>query len=542
MQNPALCCFPRLSSGKSSIGKRSSRRYAQLIQFAVAILAQAWSPAIFPSPPGEPQAVFSLINAKVQDVADAVADFCGRQVRVVGDPSLRIDLLTNGQVSCAQAPSILAAALESRGWRLDDTDGIVTVTGNEGGQAAGPWRTTLAGNGKPSLKGGALHVEAFRLKHVFASDVKQMLRQLLGSTGEGDVRLAVDVENNTLYLRAGNEQSLLAAWQLIEWADRPATRPGNTGLVYLRHVRALTLAESLRNVFGTRTLRAVDRQVQVKNGTATEALAGVTTIQGADRIRVAAAGDGSNALVLTAPAPMYDMVRMLIEKLDVPQGKVMLDLFVTRTTAANTPADREGKGLAAASVLVEENEETEIRFAVPGEGRHAKGDLAEPSTGLSVNVRVQGLMDGRVRVHVTQKLFGTEGKGEVLSLTSSLVAQTDQVVKVADLALAQTGFDGKGEASRGRVLGGPLAFFLRARLVDDGAAVPSAEVPDDPANNPQLALDPLLAVRASGRDEPVFEPQNISPHTRRLSQRTEVADTSLRLDYVLRSGAAPRRL
>jgi len=208
------------------------------------------------------------------------------------------------------------------------------------------------------------------MKFALASDVATIVNRVLdeGNRTSGQsvdagqrVLLQAEPRSNSLILRAASRARMDQAKTLIEHFDQPNATPGNINVIYLRNAQATKLAPLLRAVL------AADPNfvAQAGNGTSLSASAsntaggGLTGMSnststlgspsppspgpasssgqgqsgggGSDRSGLAGmiqADPATNALIISAPDPLYRNIHAIVDKLDVRPAQVMIETLV----------------------------------------------------------------------------------------------------------------------------------------------------------------------------------------------------------------------
>ncbi|RCS56809.1 type II secretion system secretin GspD [Parvibium lacunae] len=215
-------------------------------------------------------------------------------------------------------------------------------------------------------------VEAIPLKHALAVDIATTLNRLLddsqrGATVEASQRITVlaDTRSNSVLLRSASPTRLAQAKSLLSRLDQPLARPGNIWVVPLKNAEATRLAQTLRavlsgessasglgagnsmNALGGNALSAnqsASLTTPTGNtggaaGTANTLGAGASssfgnsslpTVQGGGMVQ---ADPATNTLIITAPEPIYNNLRNIIEKLDVRRAQVFVESLIVEVTA-----------------------------------------------------------------------------------------------------------------------------------------------------------------------------------------------------------------
>lgn len=214
--------------------------------------------------------------------------------------------------------------------------------------------------------GNATDLEVIPLQHVVASDIVGWLRQLLDDDGQpgaqrqpGGPRTTVlaDPRSNSVLLRASHPARLQLARALIERLDRPnaATAAANIHVVYLRHADAGQLAQTLRAALAASASAGDGTSAAPTSGPATPpsggagsntaptpgAASGTTPRPQGVTNTVSApltggqvqADPANNALIISAPEPLYRELRRVIDQLDVRRAQVYVESLIAEVSA-----------------------------------------------------------------------------------------------------------------------------------------------------------------------------------------------------------------
>jgi len=185
------------------------------------------------------------------------------------------------------------------------------------------------------------------LKHASALDLSDLVTRLslpgIGAPGQPQIpgglgspgdrfTIVPDLRTNSLLVRADNPGRVHQIRSLIEKLDVPATRGGQTRVVYLRNADAVKLADVLRG------LLAGETRSQQTAAAATPAIPGAARPAAAAKSAEASliqADEATNALIISAPDAVYNNLRAVIEKLDVRRTQVYIEaLLVEMSTDA----------------------------------------------------------------------------------------------------------------------------------------------------------------------------------------------------------------
>ncbi|MFN3611776.1 type II secretion system secretin GspD, partial [Tepidimonas sp.] len=213
--------------------------------------------------------------------------------------------------------------------------------------------------------GTATDLEVVPLKHAIATDVVGWARQLLDddsvpgpnrTPGGPRTTVLADPRSNSLLVRASHPARLQLAKALIERLDRPsaASAAANIHVVYLRHADAAQLATTLRAALAaagapggtdatpaTPPTAAAAAPATSPGASPTGSTGGARGIAGAVAATATAATTGgqvqadtaNNALIITAPEPLYRELRRVIDLLDVRRAQVYVESLIAEVSA-----------------------------------------------------------------------------------------------------------------------------------------------------------------------------------------------------------------
>jgi general secretion pathway protein D len=212
-------------------------------------------------------------------------------------------------------------------------------------------------------------LEIIPMQHAVASDVAATLARLLDAPGGGGGAQGVpgasaggtilaDARTNSLLLRAANPARMALVKQLIGKLDQPSAANNNLHVVYLRNAQADKLAEVLRNVLSGQSGTVGSRNSAPLGGGGLGAPGGAGTTPGTQQVaqvnqpQQAFAGGStgssggssgaggtaiqadlsSNALIITAPEPVYRQLRGVIDQLDSRRAQVYIEALVAEVS------------------------------------------------------------------------------------------------------------------------------------------------------------------------------------------------------------------
>ena len=220
------------------------------------------------------------------------------------------------------------------------------------------------------------------LQYALAVDIAPLVQRLLeppqGGTVDPGQRVTVlaDPRTNTILLRASSPARISSAKGLIARLDVPTTTAGNIHIVYLKNAEASRVAQTLRSVV-TGESSSIQGNSQSSTSAFAQSAAGTSGTVGLQQNQLSAppgsppgaapgsfgnaqlggstastlsnpfastssSGGGSsfvqadvatNALIITAPDPIYRNLRAIIESLDVRRAQVYVEALIVEVTA-----------------------------------------------------------------------------------------------------------------------------------------------------------------------------------------------------------------
>lgn len=218
-------------------------------------------------------------------------------------------------------------------------------------------------------------IESFPLKYALAVDVATTLNRLLddsqrgtqGATEAGQrVTVLADMRSNSVLLRSSSQTRIAMARSLIAKLDQPLARPGNIWVVPLKNAEATRLAQTLRAVLagdasannpssntgnslfgnnlggnptGFNNNPNSNPSVNPQGGQNSQLGAGASSNFGQSSLPNAQSGGvvqadpATNTLIITAPEPVYNNLRNIIEKLDVRRAQVFVESLIVEVSA-----------------------------------------------------------------------------------------------------------------------------------------------------------------------------------------------------------------
>jgi general secretion pathway protein D len=219
--------------------------------------------------------------------------------------------------------------------------------------------------------------ELISLSHANAIDVVTTLNRVFNDGAPGaDMRdrlsITADTRSNSVIVRGEDGNRLSRVKSLVLDLDKPSAAPGNIRIIYLKHADATSIAQTLRRVLGADNsttpsssptpvsplaslLPTTASAAGVNGSSGTGGLAALAT--GAAGVSSASssailpplsqnnqtsfvaggatvyADSASNALVISAPTPIYNNLRVVVEQLDVRRAQVFIEALIVEVQA-----------------------------------------------------------------------------------------------------------------------------------------------------------------------------------------------------------------
>jgi general secretion pathway protein D len=205
-------------------------------------------------------------------------------------------------------------------------------------------------------------VEVLTLKYAVASDIAALVQRMTDSGGTAAVpgaqqaggtsasSVLVDLRSNSLLVRAPNPARMASIRALVDKLDRPtasAGAAGNVWVVYLKNADAVKLATVLRAAYGGGSGGATGSSSSPSPTPTPTTLGGTGANASPAATPVAASASPStggfvqadpatNALIITAPEPMYRQLRAVIDQLDSRRAQVYVESLIVEVDPSQT--------------------------------------------------------------------------------------------------------------------------------------------------------------------------------------------------------------
>jgi general secretion pathway protein D len=201
-------------------------------------------------------------------------------------------------------------------------------------------------------------VEVIPLKYAVAADIAPLVQRMTDSTGiatpgvvavpgaagtgANTSTIQIDPRSNSLLVRAANPTRMASIRSLIGKLDQPvpsAGPAGNVWVVYLKNADAVKLATVLRAAYSNGASGASASGGSSGGPTATPTALNTSGASAQTTSPLAASANpstggfiqadpSSNALIITAPEPMYRQLRAVIDQLDSRRAQVYVESLI----------------------------------------------------------------------------------------------------------------------------------------------------------------------------------------------------------------------
>ncbi|MFM8901181.1 MAG: type II secretion system secretin GspD [Burkholderiales bacterium] len=212
-------------------------------------------------------------------------------------------------------------------------------------------------------------VEVIPLKHAVAADMAALVQRLAETSGVAGLpgaaptsapTVLVDARSNSLLVRSASPARMVALRSLIEKLDRPASgnaATGNIWVVYLKNADAVKMAAVLRAAYtssgnantgggagglpgnipqaGSTAQPTPSPLANAGAGASPQAAAPVTPSAGPSTGGFIQADPSTNALIITAPEPLYRQLRAVIDQLDSRRAQVYIESMIVEVSGDN---------------------------------------------------------------------------------------------------------------------------------------------------------------------------------------------------------------
>ena len=190
-------------------------------------------------------------------------------------------------------------------------------------------------------------VQVIAVRHASAIDLAATINRLVGDTsgggpalqagqpGAGDtsqrVVVVADGRTNALLVRSDNPSKIAAVRQLVNNLDLPGAG-GNFHVIYLKNAEATKVAQTLRALLADAGTGAVAAPPTLPGAPGPAAGVAPAPAVGGNPGMIQADA-ASNALIITAPEPIFNNLRSIVDQLDRRRAQVYVEALIAEVTA-----------------------------------------------------------------------------------------------------------------------------------------------------------------------------------------------------------------
>ena len=166
---------------------------------------------------------------------------------------------------------------------------------------------------------GDIDIEIIEIEFATAEDIIKVIEPLLSdknSTIESSVTFAFDKRSNSIIM-AGNKEKRSTVKDLISSLDKPLQGKGNTKVIFLNYIEANEIKPILSSMTGSIQDESKDSLVSRAD----------VNIQ---------ASETTNALIVTAPPSIIEVIESVIRELDIKRSQVMIEAVIVEVSESFT--------------------------------------------------------------------------------------------------------------------------------------------------------------------------------------------------------------
>jgi len=168
------------------------------------------------------------------------------------------------------------------------------------------------------------------LRHASAVDVADTIGRLMAEPARpndptSQFTITADARTNSVLVRAGDRARMLRVRQLVAMLDSPTSTGGNIHVIYLKNAVAVKLAEVLRAIYTGEGKTAAAAPAPSSPLARPQQAATQPAALSPGIIQADAA---TNAIIITAPDPIYNNLRAAVEKLDTRRAQVYVEALI----------------------------------------------------------------------------------------------------------------------------------------------------------------------------------------------------------------------
>ena len=166
---------------------------------------------------------------------------------------------------------------------------------------------------------GDIDIEVIEIEFATAEDIIKVIEPLLSnknSTIESSVTFAFDKRSNSIIM-AGNKEKRSTVKDLISSLDKPLQGKGNTKVIFLNYIEANEIKPILSSMTGSIQDESKDSLISRAD----------VNIQ---------ASETTNALIVTAPPSIIEVIESVISELDIKRSQVMIEAVIVEVSESFT--------------------------------------------------------------------------------------------------------------------------------------------------------------------------------------------------------------
>lgn len=189
-------------------------------------------------------------------------------------------------------------------------------------------------------------VVAIPVEHATAVDLAVMLNRLLNDGGmpgmaatsadsNQKISIIADGFSNTLLIRSSNVTKIATVRRLVQQLDKKGGASGNIHLVFLRNAQAVKVAQTLKAVLAGEASSAASSNAATTGGGNSSATVAAPLSAGSanSAAGMIQADPLNNALIITAPEPVYANLRQVIDQLDRRSAQIYVEALIAEISS-----------------------------------------------------------------------------------------------------------------------------------------------------------------------------------------------------------------
>jgi len=292
------------------------------------------------------------------------------------------------------------------------------------------------------------------IRHASAIDLATMLSSLYGATsgapGDSSQRVSIlaDSRANSVIVSSDNPGKVARIRALVVTLDQPTAAAGNIHVVYLKNADAATVARTLRSIVtgeAPSPLPSASLSAAPTSGAAGVAVRSTTAplqqnlsttpagaLTGGGFIQ---ADTANNALIITAPEPVYNNLRRVIDMLDKRRAQVYVEALIVELTSDRAAEfglqwqNLTGSGPSGARVIGGTNFSTggsNIIGLIENIAAASTTGKLGISPGLNLGVVAGTTASGVPNLAALARFLETEAKANILSTPNILTLDNEE--------------------------------------------------------------------------------------------------------------------